>query len=176
MLASPQGRFVFLSAVLHCGGKPLTPPIMTISYQQAKKAEDKDWSKLEDNKAWLLDTGREYESVAKETFPKGKTFHAEQCLQRYLDLAKVERKSLLQVATPGMDDHQINPEDFESKGAPEPVASKIVVKVMHMARVGRPDLLWTVNDLARNVAKWNVACDRMLLRLIPYIVHTKNWV
>ena len=40
---------------------------------------------------------------------------------------------------------------------------------MYLASVGRPDLLWTVNLLARQVTKWTKACDRRMERLIPYI-------
>ena len=42
--------------------------------------------------------------------------------------------------------------------------------------MGRPDLLWTVNVLAREVTRWNVACDKRLLRLISYLNTTKNYV
>ena len=58
--------------------------------------------------------------------------HAEQCIQRYLELAKVDRKTLRQVATPCIDDHLIAPEDFESKGALSIFASKIVLKCLYL--------------------------------------------
>ena len=77
---------------------------------------------------------------------------------------------------PCMDDHQFAPEDFVTTGKLATIASKSVLKVLYLARVGRPDLLWTVNDLARNVTKWNVACDRRLHRLISYLEHTRQWV
>ena len=41
-----------------------------------------------------------------------------------------------------------------------------------MARIGRPDILWSVNKLARSITKWNKACDKRLSRLISYIHHT----
>lgn len=50
-----------------------------------------------------------------------------------------------------MDGQQLNPADFTAGGQPEAVASRIVSKVLYMTRVGRLDVLWTVNDLARNV-------------------------
>ena len=40
------------------------------------------------------------------------------------------------------------------------------------ARIGRPDILWSVNKLARSITKWNKACDKRLNRLISYIHHT----
>ena len=31
-----------------------------------------------------------------------------------------------------------------------------------MARIGRPDILWSVNKLARSITKWTKACDKRL--------------
>ena len=42
----------------------------------------------------------------------------------------------------------------------------------HLARIGRPDILWSVNKLARSITKWTKACDKRLNRLISYIHHT----
>ena len=45
-------------------------------------------------------------------------------------------------------------------------------KCLCLARVGRPDILWSVNKLARSIKKWTKACDKRLNRLISYIHHT----
>ena len=79
------------------------------------------------------------------------TGHARQCVEKYFELAKATLQSLKKVATPCIDDHQLAPEDFEKKGSLEPVCARIVLKVLFLARMGRPDLLWTVNVLAREV-------------------------
>ena len=55
------------------------------------------------------------------------------------------------------------------------VCSQIVLKCFFLARIGRPDILWTVNKLARSVTKWTRACDRRLARLISYIHHTSDY-
>ena len=44
-----------------------------------------------------------------------------------------------------------------------------------MARIGRPDILWSVNKLARSITKWTKACDKRLNRLISYIHHTSEY-
>ena len=44
-----------------------------------------------------------------------------------------------------------------------------------MARIGRPDILWSVNKLARAITKWTKACDKRLNRLISYIHHTSEY-
>ena len=53
------------------------------------------------------------------------------------------------------------------------VCSQIVLKCLHLARIGRPDKLWSVNKLARAITKWTKACcDKRLARLTSYIHHT----
>ena len=55
------------------------------------------------------------------------------------------------------------------------VCSQIVLKCLYLARIGTPDILWSVNKLARAVTKWTQACDRRLARLISYIHHTNDF-
>ena len=43
------------------------------------------------------------------------------------------------------------------------------MKYLYLARIGRPDILWSLNKLARAVTKWTKACDKRLARLISYI-------
>ena len=74
--------------------------------------------------------------------------HAEQCVERYLELANKDISSLKQVATPCIDDHQISAEHAEIKGVLAPVASRVVLKALYLAKLGRPDILWTVNSLS----------------------------
>ena len=45
-------------------------------------------------------------------------------------------------------------------------------KMLILARFGRPDILWSVNKLARSITKLTKACDKRLSRLISYIHHT----
>ena len=97
-------------------------------------------------------------------------------MERYLELSKYKLESLKRVGTPCMDDNMMSPEDFISKGALAPVASKIVLKALYLARLARPDLLYSVNALAREVTKWTAACDKRLHRLMSYIHHTKEHV
>jgi len=97
------------------------------------------------------------------------TGYAEQCVETYLEVADVSESSLKLAETPCMDGHQTPSEDFEAKGLLYPVAARIVRKVLFLARVNRPDLIWTVNAFARMVTQWNVACDKHLHRLMSYI-------
>jgi len=102
--------------------------------------------------------------------------HAKQCVEKYLELAKLDKKSLRNVPTPCLDDHQLCPEDFETTGKLSPVCARIVLKSLYLARMNRTDILWTVNVLARDVTRWNVACDKRLHRLICYLNCTSDHV
>ena len=55
------------------------------------------------------------------------------------------------------------------------MCSQIALKCLYLARVGRPDIPWSVNKLARAATKWTQSCDRRLARLISYIHHTNDF-
>ena len=74
-----------------------------------------------------------------------------------------------------MDDHQFKEEENESVGELSTVCSQIVLECLFLARIGRPDILWSVNKLARAVTKWTKACDKRLARLISYTHHTSEY-
>ena len=47
--------------------------------------------------------------------------------------------------------------------------------MLYLARIGRLDILWSVNKLAQSITKWTKACDKRLNRLISYIHHTSEY-
>ena len=77
------------------------------------------------------------------------TGHVQGCIEKYCELSGIQPDTLKPVATPCIDDHQIDVKDFESKGTLSSVASRIVLKCLYTARMSRMDTLWTVNGLAR---------------------------
>ena len=40
------------------------------------------------------------------------------------------------------------------------MCSQTVLKCLYLARIGRPDITWSVNKLARSITKWTKACDK----------------
>ena len=55
------------------------------------------------------------------------------------------------------------------------VCSQIVLKRLYFGRNGRLDILWSVNQFARTVAKCTGACDKRFARLISYIHHAHDY-
>ena len=80
--------------------------------------------------------------------------HAKKCVDRYCELANKTTQQLYKVSTPFIDDHHFKEEEFKSVGDLSHICSQIVLKCLYLARVGPPDILWSVNELARSIKKW----------------------
>ena len=93
-------------------------------------------------------------------------------VERYCELANKTTQQLYKVSTPCIDDHHFKEEEMKSVGELSNTCSQIVLKCLYLARIGRPDILLSVNKLARSITKWTKACDKRLNQLISYIHHT----
>ena len=98
--------------------------------------------------------------------------HAKKCVERYCELANKTTQQLYKVSTPCIDDYHFKEEEIKFVGELSQVCSPIVLKCLFLAHIGRPDILWSVNKLARSITKWTKACDKRLNRLISHIHHT----
>ena len=101
--------------------------------------------------------------------------HAKKRVERYCELANKTTQELCKVSTPCIDDHHFKEEETKSVGELSHICSQIVLKCLYFARIGRPDIPWSVNKLARSITKWTKACDKRLSRLISYIHHTCDY-
>ena len=101
--------------------------------------------------------------------------HVKKCVERYCELANRTTQQLYKVSTPCIDDHHFKEEEMKSVGELSQVCSQIVLKCLYLARIGRPDILWSVNKRARSITKWTKACDKRSSRLISYIHHTCDY-
>ena len=84
-------------------------------------------------------------------------------------------QQLYKVSTPCIDDHHFKEEELNSVGELSKVCCQIVLKCLYVARIGRPEILWSVNKLARSITQWTKACDKRFSRLISYIHHTREY-
>ena len=94
--------------------------------------------------------------------------HAKKCVERYCQLSNKTTQQLYKVSTPCIDDHHFE-EEMKSVGDLSHVCSQIVLKCVYLARIGRPDILRSVNKHARSMTKWTKACEKRLNRFISYI-------
>ena len=90
------------------------------------------------------------------------------CVDRYCELVpKVYQKSLKHVATPFHDNRVARPaEEGEPQGKLQPIASRVLMKILFAARMARWDLLRATQSLASLVTKWSRDCDAALHRLV----------
>ena len=58
------------------------------------------------------------------------------------------------------------------EGKLQPIASKVLMKILYGARMCRYDLLKPTCYLATKITKWTPLCDKMLHRLVSYIQST----
>ena len=71
--------------------------------------------------------------------------HAKKCVELYCELANKTTQQLYKVSTPCIDDHHFKEEEMKSVGELSHVCSHIVLKCLYLARIGRPDIPWSVN-------------------------------
>ena len=98
--------------------------------------------------------------------------HAKKCVERYCELANKTTQQLYKASTPCIDDHHKEEEELKSEGELSKVCSQNFLKCLYVARIGRPDILWSVNKLARSITKWTKARDKRVNRLISYLFIT----
>ena len=77
--------------------------------------------------------------------------HAKKCVERYCELANMTTQQLYKVSAPCIDDHHFKEEELKSVGGLSKVCSQIVLTCIYLARIGRPDILWSVKKLARSI-------------------------
>ena len=79
--------------------------------------------------------------------------HAKKCVKRYCELANNNVEQFNEVSTLCNDDLQFKTEEMETVGELSKVVSQIVLAGLYLARIGRPDILWSANNLTRAVTK-----------------------
>ena len=100
----------------------------------------------------------------------------ESCVEAYCQLAKVDPSTLGKISTPFTEAGIARPtlDEHEKPGRLQPIASKVLMKILFAARVARFDLLRATQSLASGVTKWSVECDIALHRLVAYINCSKD--
>ena len=83
--------------------------------------------------------------------------HAKKCVERYCESANKTTQQHYKVSTPCVDDHHFKEQEMTSVGELSQVCSRIFLKCLCLARIGRPDIRLSVNKFARSITKWTKA-------------------
>ena len=121
------------------------------------------------NHVFLLEKLKNYQDGKNLSYDMER--HAQKRVERNCELANKMTVQLYKVSTLC----QIRKEELESVGELSEVCSQIVLNYLYLARIGRLDILWSVNKFARSVTKWTQAFDRRWARLTSYIHHTSDY-
>ena len=83
-------------------------------------------------------------------------------------------KPLKSVATPYLDS-ELNVSDWEARGELGEKSASILMKILWLARLSRPDLSHGVTKLASGIMRWSINHDKMLYRLVSYMNSTLDF-
>ena len=99
----------------------------------------------------------------------------QQCIDRYVELAGPNVK-FKKVSTPFPDDKIARPvaDEAEARGELQPIASRVLMKVLFAARMARFDLLRATQGLASRVTKESPECDKSLH--VSCVISIQPWI
>ena len=99
--------------------------------------------------------------------------YCESAVELYLQA--VGSKPLKNVSTPYLTDSELNVNDWEASGTLEEKSASILMKMLWLARLSRPDLSHAVTRLASGITRWSVNHDKLLYRLACYMNTTSQY-
>ena len=99
--------------------------------------------------------------------------YGEKCVERYCERASTNVEQTNNVSTLGVD-HQFKEEELEPVAELSKVSSRIVLRCLYLARIGRPGILRSVDKQAREVTKWTRACDKRFAGLLSHTHFTSS--
>ena len=101
--------------------------------------------------------------------------YAEGIVDAYCQLTGFESNKLKKVSTPFLP-VVYSDEDLSQAGELRKDASRILMRMLWIARLSRPDLMFITTRLASCVTTWTRFEDRQLLRCISYINCTTDFI
>ena len=97
----------------------------------------------------------------------------QECCSRYLEITG--EKGFKKAPTPYLEESTLPIDDYDTQGALQHCAAKLIMKAYWLARLNRPDVLRALNELSRRFTKWSRNDDRKLHRLMAYLHFTKQF-
>ena len=81
-------------------------------------------------------------------------------------------KKVKHFRTPHCDGGTLVETDDQCAGQLSASSAKLVIKLMWLGRISRPDIMVAINTLACHITKWSINDDKRAARLIGYIAAT----
>ena len=91
-------------------------------------------------------------------------------------LRGIEVTSLKRVTSPALPESSVTDQEAEEQGVLHNQASKVLMRLLWLSRLSRPDLSFITGRLASNVSRWSRWDDRQLSRVISYSHYTSEFV
>ena len=102
--------------------------------------------------------------------------YALQTVEFYCELCGLEIRSLKTVTSPALPESAMSDEESVEQGELSGYAAQVLMRLLWLSRLSRPDLAFIVGRLASNVSRWSRWDDRQLLRVISYLNCTIDFV
>ena len=99
--------------------------------------------------------------------------YAQQAIDLYLSLPGA--MPLKSATTPDVAEGSLPLEDFEVRGALADSSAKILMKLLWLSRLCRPDLAHIISMLAVQSSTWSRNADKQVHRLLCYLQHTAGY-
>lgn len=101
--------------------------------------------------------------------------YCQQAIDLYVEAAGGSGKvQFRKVSTPYVSDSLLTQEDYEVEGQVSAKASSVLMKLLWLTRLARPDLAYAVGSLATQVTRWSKNSDKQLFRLVSYLHSTQG--
>ena len=97
---------------------------------------------------------------------------AKQCVELYEQLSG---KKVKHFRTPHCDGGTLVETDDQCVGQLSASSAKLVMKLMWLGRISRPDIMVAINTLARNITRWSLSDDKRGARLVGHIAATVDY-
>ena len=111
--------------------------------------------------------GRGHKSVSFTNLTLDMRDFAQQCVELYNERSPGQK--LRKVNAPFVSEGVVTVADAATKRELSGSAASILMKLLWLARLARPDLSYAISSLATQVASWTRNSDKMLRRLVCYV-------
>ena len=95
--------------------------------------------------------------------------YAESIVDTYCEITGFDKRRFRSVPTPHIPESSLTEEDLTQSGELDKDASRILMRLLWLSRLTRPDLAFIVTRLAGRVTAWTRFEDRQLHRCVSYL-------